>query len=130
MRYGVRLHSGLLDRSRPLREADVIEGLATGQRAIYIKVQHLAIDGQDGAAVTEALRGDVALPAPTKPPRPRPRTKPYQLGVVELAGACTERQGRRAAAGRTQRQAFCVAGAGTPRSVLSQRRSGRIIRFA
>ena len=129
-RYGVRLHSGLLDRSRPLRETDVIEGLATGQRAIYNEVQHAAIDGQADLAVTKALRGDVALPAPTKPPRPRPRTNPYQLGVAELAGACTDRQGRRAAADRTQRQVFSVAGAGTPRSVLSQRRSGRIIRFA
>ena len=130
VRYVVRLHSGLLDRSRPLRETDVIEGLATDQRAFYNKVQHAAIDGQAGAAVTEALRGDVALPAPTKPPRPRPRTNPCQLGVVELAGACTERQGRRAAAGRTQRQAFSIAAAGTLRSVLTQRRSGRMIRFA
>ena len=71
----MRLHSGLLDRSRPLRETDVIEGLATDQRAFYNKVQHAAIDGQAGAAVTEALRGDVALPAPTKPPRPRPRPR-------------------------------------------------------
>ena len=129
-RYVVRLHSGLLDRSRPLRETDVIDGPATDQRAIYNKVQHAAFDGQAGVAVTEALRGDVALPAPIKPPRPRPRTNSYQLGVVELAGACTERPGRRAAAGRAQRQAFSVAGAGTLRSVLTQRRSGRIIRFA
>ena len=126
----MRLHSGLLDRSRPLRETDVIEGLATGQRAIYNEVQHAAIDGQADLAVTKALRGDVALPAPTKPPRPRPRTNPYQLGVAELAGACTERQGRRAAADQTQRQVFSVAAAGTLRRVLSQHRSGRIIRFA
>jgi len=86
-RYVARLHSGLLDRSRPLWETYVIEGLNTGQMAIYNKMHHAAIDGQVGVAVTQALLGVSAVPAPIKPPRPRPRTNQYQLGVAELAGA-------------------------------------------
>jgi WS/DGAT/MGAT family acyltransferase len=85
--YVARLHSSLLDRSRPLWEIYVIEGLNTGQVAIYNKMHHAAIDGQAGVAITKALLSGSAVPPPTKPPRPRPRTNQYQLGVAELAGA-------------------------------------------
>src|SRR5258706_9272430 len=86
-KYVARLHSSLLDRSRPLWEIYVIEGLNTGQVAIYNKMHHAAIDGQAGVAIATALLSDTAIPAPIKPPRPRPRTNQYQLGVAELAGA-------------------------------------------
>lgn len=86
-KYVARLHSSLLDRSRPLWEIYVIEGLNTGQVAIYNKMHHAAIDGQAGVAIAKALLSDSAEPAPIKPPRPRPRTNQYQLGVAELAGA-------------------------------------------
>ncbi len=86
-KYVARLHSSLLDRSRPLWEVYVIEGLNTGQVAIYTKVHHAAIDGQAGVAVAKALLSGSAVPGPIKPPRPRPRTNQYQLGVAELAGA-------------------------------------------
>ena len=86
-KYVARPHSSLLDRSRPLWEIYVIEGLNTGQVAIYNKMHHAAIDGQAGVAIAKALLSDSAEPAPIKPPRPRPRTNQYQLGVAELAGA-------------------------------------------
>ncbi|MEP7295870.1 MAG: wax ester/triacylglycerol synthase family O-acyltransferase [Burkholderiales bacterium] len=86
-KYVARLHSSLLDRSRPLWEIYVIEGLNTGQVAIYNKMHHAAIDGQAGVAITKALLSPSAIPAPIKPPRPRLRTNQYQLGVAELAGA-------------------------------------------
>ena len=86
-KYVARLHSSLLDRSRPLWEIYVIEGLKTGQVAIYNKMHHAAIDGQAGVAITKALLSASAVPAPIKPPRPRQRTNQYQLGVAELAGA-------------------------------------------
>jgi WS/DGAT/MGAT family acyltransferase len=86
-KYVARLHSTLLDRSRPLWEIYVIEGLNTGQVAIYNKVHHAAVDGQAGVAIAKALLSGSAVPAPLKPPRPRPRTNRYQLGVAELAGA-------------------------------------------
>lgn len=86
-RYIARLHSSLLDRSRPLWEIYVIEGLNTKQVAVYSKMHHAAIDGQAGVAVAKALLSPSASPPPVKPPRPRPRTNQYQLGVAELAGA-------------------------------------------
>ncbi|MBS0449183.1 MAG: wax ester/triacylglycerol synthase family O-acyltransferase [Proteobacteria bacterium] len=85
--YVARLHSSLLDRSRPLWEIYVIEGLNTGQVAVYSKMHHSAIDGQAGVAVAKALLSPTAVPPAIKPQRPRPRTNQYQLGVAELAGA-------------------------------------------
>src|SRR5210317_467419 len=40
-----RLHSQLLDRSRPLWEIHLIEGLQNRQFATYFKAHHCAIDG-------------------------------------------------------------------------------------
>ncbi len=40
-----RLHSTLLDRSRPLWELHLIEGLQNRQFAMYMKTHHCAIDG-------------------------------------------------------------------------------------
>lgn len=40
-----RLHGSLLDRSRPLWEAHVIEGLRSNEFALYVKVHHALIDG-------------------------------------------------------------------------------------
>jgi len=82
-----RLHSPLLDRSRPLWEMVVIEGLQSGQVAIYTKVHHSAIDGQAGIALAQALLDMTPEPRVVKPPRPRRLTNRYQLGVAELAGA-------------------------------------------
>ncbi len=49
--YVARMHSSLLDRSRPLWEFFVIDGLKSGQVALYSKVHHAGIDGQAGVAV-------------------------------------------------------------------------------
>jgi len=42
------LHARLLDRSRPLWMIYVIDGLADGRMAYYIKVHHAVLDGQAG----------------------------------------------------------------------------------
>ncbi len=85
-----RLHSSLLDRSRPLWEFYVIEGLQTGQPAIYAKVHHAAVDGQAGVALAKALYDLTPEPRPIKPPRARQRSNQYQLGVAELATAAVQ----------------------------------------
>lgn len=48
------LHSTLLDRSRPLWEAHLIEGLQNRQFAVYTKLHHATVDGVAGARMTEA----------------------------------------------------------------------------
>ena len=82
-----RLHSTLLDRSRPLWEMYIIEGLQSGQVALYSKMHHAAIDGQAGVAVAKALFDISETPAPVKAPRVTHRTNASQLGMAELATA-------------------------------------------
>lgn len=50
-----RLHSELLDRSRPLWRLYVFDGLERGQVAYYVKVHHAVLDGQAGALLAQAL---------------------------------------------------------------------------
>lgn len=66
-----RLHSQLLDRSRPLWEFHVIEGLQSGQAALYVKVHHSAIDGVGAESLARAVL-DLS-PKPRKMPSARKR---------------------------------------------------------
>jgi diacylglycerol O-acyltransferase len=50
-----RLHSTLLDRSRPLWEVHLIEGLRNRQIAVYMKMHHAAIDGVGSMQLTEGI---------------------------------------------------------------------------
>lgn len=62
-----RLHSHLLDRSRPLWEFHVIEGLKSGQVAIYAKVHHSAIDGVGAESVARAMLDQSPAPGEITP---------------------------------------------------------------
>ena len=88
-----RLHSSLLDRSRPLWEFYVIEGLETpadappGTRhvAFYSKVHHAALDGAGGAALASAIMDTGPVPRHVKA-APAKRFMPTDnFGVAELA---------------------------------------------
>jgi len=82
--YVARLHSSLLDRSRPLWEFFVIDGLRSGEVALYIKVHHARLDGQAGIALGRAILDTEPTGRRIKPARVKPRRNQYQLGVAEL----------------------------------------------
>lgn len=84
--YVGRLHSSLLDRSRPLWEFYVFEGLASGQAGFYSKIHHAALDGQGAAVMAQALLDISAVPREVPPPKLR-RRAPYQPKVGELMNA-------------------------------------------
>jgi len=86
-----RLHSMLLDRSRPLWEFYIIEGLADGRIGFYGKVHHAAVDGQAGVALATSLFDLTPEPRAVKPPR-EARANTYQLGVAELLAAALTNQ--------------------------------------
>src|SRR5260370_37204662 len=73
-----RLHSSLLDRSRPLWEAYVIEGLQDGRAAYYSKVHHSGGDGKAGVDLARALFDTTPEPRVVEAPV-RPRRGQYQL---------------------------------------------------
>jgi diacylglycerol O-acyltransferase / wax synthase len=82
-----RLHASLLDRSRPLWEMYVIDGLENGQVAFYTKAHHSGVDGKAGVELAKVLY-DVS-PQMREVPRPRRKRNAgnYQLGVTELLQA-------------------------------------------
>ncbi len=85
--YVGRLHSSLLDRSRPLWEFYVIEGLQSGHAAFYSKVHHAAVDGQAGVALANAILDLSPTRRAVKAPPSRQRGHADPLGVAELIGA-------------------------------------------
>jgi len=83
-----RLHSYPLDRSRPLWEMYVIEGLDNiaglpeGSFAIMTKIHHAAVDGVTLLEITSALNEispDAAAPEPTSEWRPERQPTPFEL---------------------------------------------------
>jgi WS/DGAT/MGAT family acyltransferase len=97
-----RLHSNLLDRSRPLWEFYVIEGLQTAagapkgarQVAFYSKVHHAALDGAGGIALANAIldTGPVARKFGSAPARRA--ASPDSYGIAELAAAGARNTGQ------------------------------------
>src|SRR5258706_724367 len=63
-----RINSTPLDRSRPLWEVWVIEGLADGRFACLTKVHHSAVDGASGAELMVHLFTMDRSPIPPPPP--------------------------------------------------------------
>src|SRR6202030_2202955 len=78
-----RLHMVLLDRSRPLWQYYVIEGLEGGGFAVYIKMHHSGIDGGAGMAALDIIFGASPQPAPVaRRPAKKPVAEPTLLELV------------------------------------------------
>ena len=76
-----RVTTRVLDRSRPLWEIWVIEGLSEGRFAIISKIHHCMIDGMAGADLAQILNSpfpDVDIPEP-RPFLPRPAPSRSEL---------------------------------------------------
>lgn len=76
-----RLHGTLLDRSRPLWESHLIEGLADGRFATYTKIHHAMIDGVGAMRLLErSLSTDASARDMPPPFAPRNRTGTKSTG--------------------------------------------------
>ncbi|HMN77903.1 MAG TPA: wax ester/triacylglycerol synthase family O-acyltransferase [Burkholderiaceae bacterium] len=90
-----RLHSSLIDRSRPLWEFYIIEGLQTpadapaGTRHVgfYAKVHHASLDGASGVVLANAMLDISPMPREVRAARHRRTPSPDTYGIAELAGA-------------------------------------------
>jgi WS/DGAT/MGAT family acyltransferase len=81
-----RLHSQLLDRSRPLWQFHVIEGLETGHFALYTKMHHACLDGGGGIMAMDILSDREPTP---RPPLPRAKIDmvSQRPGFFEVLGS-------------------------------------------
>ncbi|MEM7240879.1 MAG: wax ester/triacylglycerol synthase family O-acyltransferase [Pseudomonadota bacterium] len=71
------LHADVLDRTKPLWQATVIDGLDGDKAAIYMKIHHAAIDGAAGMAIAQAMCDFSPKPREVKPPKEKePERKP------------------------------------------------------
>lgn len=93
-----RIHSRPLDRSRPLWEAYVIEGLdhipgiAKGSFALYVKFHHAGVDGEAGAEIIKAIHSLSAEFSEEPSPVGRTRFVDREPSAVEL---CSRAVGNR-----------------------------------
>jgi WS/DGAT/MGAT family acyltransferase len=82
--YAADVQSRRLDRSRPLWEMHLVEGLEGGRMAVVTKTHHAAVDGVSGAELLAAiLQLDPQQPPPEPPERPwQPESEPSDLRLL------------------------------------------------
>jgi diacylglycerol O-acyltransferase len=103
------IHERPLDRSRPLWEMTLVEGLAGGRVALLAKIHHACMDGLAGIKLMASLFSSTPEIAPAAPADAEPGEPPPDR-LALLAGAVPWLLGEPARAAR--------AGLGTARSAL------------
>ncbi len=88
-----RLHGTLMDRTRPLWEIHVIEGLADGRLAMYVKLHHALFDGVASMRLMQTVLSQD--PSERRPPiwaqRRQPRVRAVEEGEVVKPPGLLER---------------------------------------
>jgi diacylglycerol O-acyltransferase len=90
-RLAGRVFSQALDRSRPLWELWLVEGLADGRFALLSKTHHALVDGVSGVDIATVLFDTSPDPAPVAPPDHEWVPRPVPTGTQLLADALLER---------------------------------------
>ncbi len=86
-----RVFSQALDRSRPLWEMWLVEGLSGGRFALLSKTHHALVDGISGVDIMTVLFDTSPDPMPVAPPDHDWAPKPLPNGAQLLADALLER---------------------------------------
>jgi len=81
-----RLLARRLDRSRPLWEVYVVEGLADGRLAVVTKTHHAMVDGLASMDIGAALLDLTPQPRETEPDHWEPAREPYGVELAARAG--------------------------------------------
>jgi WS/DGAT/MGAT family acyltransferase len=89
-----RLHARALDRSRPLWELYVIEGLSDGRTGLYTKIHHCTIDGVSGSQMVQVLMdldpNGREIEPPKKNWKPDPIPETGEMLARGIVGAATQ----------------------------------------
>ena len=81
-----RIHGRPMDRSRPLWEVYVIDGLESGRWALLTKYHHATIDGASGQMMLEIITDtDPDAPPPGESPPWQPEAIPSDAELLRLA---------------------------------------------
>ena len=90
-RLAGRVFSQTLDRSRPLWELWLVEGLPRDRFALLSKTHHALVDGVSGVDIATVLFDSSPDPLPVAPPEVAWAPRPVPSGVQLLADALGER---------------------------------------
>jgi diacylglycerol O-acyltransferase / wax synthase len=90
-RLAGRVFSQALDRTRPLWELWLVEGLADGRFALLSKTHHALVDGVSGVDIATVLFDTSPDPAPVAPAEHGWNPRPIPSGAQLLADALLER---------------------------------------